>query len=196
MLCLAMLLSSNVCYSDDWPQWLGPNRDGVWREIGIVGSLPSTPSYRWRVNIGAGYAGPVVADGRVFVMDRHLAPDKENPDDPFTRGVVSGNERIVCLDEASGKILWVHTYDCPYTVSYASGPRATPTVDGDRIYTLGAEGDFFCLSAKDGSVIWQKDFKKDYGVKTATWGWASAPVDRRGPCDQHRWRQWKRGCCI
>jgi outer membrane protein assembly factor BamB len=174
-LSLILLGLGNAC-GDDWPQWLGPQRDGVWRETEIVDKLPSEPAYVWRTEIGAGYAGPAVANGRVFVMDRKLGNDAAPPADPFSQGLIPGTERAVCLDEATGKILWVHEYDCPYTVSYAAGPRATPTVDGDRVYTLGTEGDFFCLSVKDGSVKWQKDFKKDYGLKTSTWGWASAPL--------------------
>jgi outer membrane protein assembly factor BamB len=172
----ALLITGLPGHADDWPQWLGPQRDGVWRETGILKKLPAQPDYRWRVNIGSGYAGPAVADGRVFVMDRQLAKDAANPEDPFSQGTIPGSERVVCLDEATGKTLWIHEYDCPYTVSYAAGPRATPTVDGDRVYTLGTEGNFLCLDVKSGSVKWQKDFKKDYGVKTSTWGWASAPL--------------------
>ncbi len=172
----ALLITSFSGHAEDWPQWLGPKRDGVWRETGIVKKLPEQPDYRWRVNIGGGYAGPAVADGRVFVMDRQLAKEAANPEDPFSQGTIRGSERVVCLDEATGTTLWVHEYDCPYTVSYAAGPRATPTVDDDRVYTLGTEGNFLCLDVKDGSVKWQKDFKKDYGVKTSTWGWASAPL--------------------
>ena len=84
----------------------------------------------WRASIGAGYAGPSVSGGRVYVADRQLATGVKNPSDPFQRGKIQGTERVVCLKETDGKILWKHEYDCPYTVSYPAGPRATPLVSG------------------------------------------------------------------
>jgi hypothetical protein len=92
----------------------------VWRETGIVEKLPTNGlKYRWRVPIGGGYSGPAVANGRVYVMDRQLATGAKNPASAFTRGEIPGSERVLCLNEADGKILWQHEYDCPYTVSYA-----------------------------------------------------------------------------
>ena len=174
---LAVLVSvSNSLTAGDWPQWLGPQRDGNWRETGIVRSFPEQPDYRWRTPIAAGYSGPAVADGRVFVMDRQLSAGASNPEDPFSQGMIPGNERILCLDEATGEILWIHEYDCPYSISYAAGPRTTPAVDGDRVYTVGAEGNLKCLNTLDGSVIWEKDFNDDFEVRTPTWGFASHPL--------------------
>jgi len=92
------------------------------------------------------------------------------------RGRIPGTERVVCLEEASGKVLWTHEYDCPYTVSYAAGPRATPLVSGGKVYTLGAEGNVFCLDAVTGKEIWARDFKKDFSVQTPTWGFAGHPL--------------------
>src|SRR5579871_3006940 len=132
--------------ADDWPQWLGPQRDSVWRETGIVEKFPPNgPRVIWRTPIGAGYSGPSVSGGRVFVMDRLLATNTANPSDPMQRGVIRGNERLLCLDEKSGAILWRHEYECPYTVSYPAGPRTTPLVSGGKVYTLGAEGNLLCL---------------------------------------------------
>ncbi len=167
---------ATIATAADWPQWFGPQRDGVWRETGIVERLPAKPNYRWRIAVGGGYAGPAVANGRVFVMDRQLATGVGNPEDPFSQGTIPGTERVLCLDEATGAELWTHEYKAAYTVSYAAGPRATPTVDGDRVYTLGAEGNLKCLDVMNGAVQWEKLFTKDYGVKTATWGWSSAPL--------------------
>ena len=116
-------------FGDDWPQWRGPRRDGVWREDGIVKSLPPKLLFRWRTPIGAGYAGPAVAAGRVYVMDRVLEGGKKNPDDPFSQEPVEGFERVLCLDAGSGKILWIHKYPCKYHISYPSGPRVTPSVN-------------------------------------------------------------------
>jgi len=125
------LLATSGLRADDWPQWLGPQRDGVWRETGIVEKLPTNGfTYRWRVPIGGGYTGPAVANGRVYLMDRQLAKDAKNPANAFARGTIPGAERVLCLNEADGKIVWQHSYDCAYTVSYASGPRVTPVGAG------------------------------------------------------------------
>src|SRR5436190_19867374 len=115
--------------ADDWPQWFGPKRDSVWRETGIIEKFPDKgPVVLWRAPVGGGYSGPSVANGRVYVTDRQLAPGVNNPADPFQRGVINGSERILCLDESTGKTVWEHKYECPYTVSYAAGPRVTPLI--------------------------------------------------------------------
>src|SRR5262245_31406221 len=115
---------------DDWPQWLGPKRDGVWRETGLIEKVPAEGlPLRWKADIGPGYPGPGVADGRVFITGRALANDAKNHSQPFPqrpRGDIAGTERVLCFNEADGKFLWKHEYDCPYTVSYPNGPRASP----------------------------------------------------------------------
>src|SRR5436309_6171169 len=171
------LLSGYLLRAEDWAQWLGPNHDAVWRETGIIEKFPTGgPLVRWRANIGAGYAGPTVADGRVYIADRQLAPGVSNPADPFQRGKIQGVERVVCLNEADGKVLWKHEYDCPYTISYPAGPRVAPQVSGGKVYSLGAEGNLFCLDAKDGKVVWSHDFKKELGAQTPLWGFAGHPL--------------------
>ncbi|MEE2614877.1 MAG: PQQ-binding-like beta-propeller repeat protein [Verrucomicrobiota bacterium] len=174
----------------DWPQWLGSNRDAIWREDGILDSFPiDGPDLRWRTPIGSGYSGPSVSDGRVFVMDRlatksssaqaRLLHDGQPPRNiNFVRKLLPGKERLVCLNEADGKILWHHEWDCPYTTvaAYAIGPRATPTIDGDRVYALGAEGNLFAIQTKNGKVVWSHDFKKKYDLKIPEWGTASHPL--------------------
>ncbi len=100
-------LAISALRADDWPQWLGPQRDAVWRESGIVEKFPeSGVKVRWRVPIGGGYAGPAVARGRVYVVDRQLAKGATNPVNAFARGEIPGSERVLCLNEADGKILW------------------------------------------------------------------------------------------
>jgi outer membrane protein assembly factor BamB len=161
--------------ADDWPQWLGPKRDGIWREQGLIETFPKEgPLVRWRTPVGAGYAGPAVAGGRVFVLDRVTAPGAKPQQDPFQRGKFPGVERVLCFSEADGKPLWEHKYDCPYTMSYAAGPRATPTVDGDRVYTVGGEGHLFCLNVADGSVVWSKRLGDDGA--TPMWGYSAHPL--------------------
>ena len=142
---------SEISRADDWPQWLGPQRDGVWRETGIVDRFPeSGPKFRWRTPIGAGYSGPAVADGRVYITDRVLPDGTSNPSNAFSRSAVAGKDRVLCIEESSGKILWNHEYGSKYRVSYAAGPRTTPIVDGERIYTLGTMGELLCLAICNG----------------------------------------------
>jgi len=171
------LLWSGSARADDWPQWLGPQRDGVWRETGILDKFPAGgPTVRWRTPISAGYSGPAVAGGRVFVTDRVLAEGAKDPKDPFKRGNTPSTERVICLNQADGKILWTYSYDCPYTISYPLGPRTTPSVSDGRVYTFGAEGNLVCLGVEKGDLVWARDLKKDYGVKAPLWGFSSHPL--------------------
>src|SRR5205807_1118544 len=171
------VLPASTARADDWPQWLGPKRDSIWREAGVVEKFPAGgPPVLWRASVGGGYAGPAVAKGRVYLMDRQLATGTKNPADPFARGVIPGSERLLCLNETDGKPLWKFEYDCPYSVSYPAGPRTTPLVSGGKVYTLGAEGNLCCLEADSGQVVWSRDFKKDYNVKTPLWGFAGHPL--------------------
>ena len=171
------LALSPLARGDDWPQWLGPQRDGVWRETGIMARFPEGgPKTLWRTKIGAGYSGPAVAQGKVVITDRILAEGIKNPDSPFEKKPVTGSERVVCLDEATGKILWKHEYECPYQVSYGSGPRTTPVIAGDKVYTLGTMGDLYCLNLKDGSVVWSKKLTKEYDTQVPMWGFSGNPL--------------------
>jgi outer membrane protein assembly factor BamB len=166
--------------ADDWPQWLGPKRDAVWRETGILDKLPEGgPKVRWRAKVGAGYAGPAVAGGRVYLMDRILAEGAKNPAEPIPQRPkqgIPGSERVLCLNESDGSLLWKHEYDCPYKVSYPLGPRVTPVVSGGKVYTLGTEGNLFCLDTEKGKVVWEHDLKKDYKVETPMWGFSAHPL--------------------
>ena len=173
----ALLLAGYTVLADDWPQWLGPNRDSVWRESGIIEKFPANgPPVLWRASIGGGYAGPVVAEGRVYVADRQLSQGASNPADPFQRTEIRGYERVLCLNEADGKLIWKHEYECPYSISYGAGPRVAPLVSGGQVYTLGAEGNLLCLDARNGEVKWAHDFKKDFGIKAPMWGFAGHPL--------------------
>lgn len=172
---LAVAMFESGAGADDWPQWMGPSRDNIWREDGIIESFPEGgPKVLWRTPIAGGYAGPAVAAGKVFVTDYVTQSDVKV--DNFNRAEFSGSERVLCLDEASGKVLWTHEYPVKYTISYPAGPRCTPNVEGDRVYTLGAEGHLFCLNVADGSVIWSHDLKTQYGTKAALWGYAAHPL--------------------
>jgi len=177
LFCCVVLIGSGtlVASADDWPQWMGPGRDNVWRESGIVEKFPADgPKVLWKKPVAGGYAGPAIAGGKVFVTD--YVTEANVKIDNFSRNSSSGNERVLCLDEATGDQLWKYEYPVTYTISYPAGPRCTPTVDGDRVYTLGAEGHLICFQVADGKLLWSKDLKKDYQCKAALWGYASHPL--------------------
>jgi outer membrane protein assembly factor BamB len=161
---LVTLLSCRPSFADDWPQWRGPQRDGVWRETGIVKKFNKPQlDIAWRQKIASGYSGPTVADGRVYVTDRVVEPKQI--------------ERVHCFDAKTGKPLWSHAYDCAYRdVGYDAGPRASVTIDGGRAYSLGAMGHFFCFDADSGKNIWQKDLNSEYKIRMPIWGISAAPL--------------------
>lgn len=174
---LVLAATATPAAADDWPQWLGPKRDGVWRETGTIDTFPAGGAkVLWRAPVGMGYAGPAVADGKVYVPDRVLTEGQANPANPFDKAEVQGSERVQCLDARTGNKLWTHAYPSAYRISYAAGPRCTPTVDGDRVYALGAMGDLFCLEAASGAVRWAKNFVKDYKAEVPVWGFAAHPL--------------------
>ncbi|MFH1303084.1 MAG: PQQ-binding-like beta-propeller repeat protein [Planctomycetota bacterium] len=167
MLCASLISQSG--YSDDWPQWGGPQQDLVWRETGIVKTLPTSGLLPrvWSAPLGEGYSGPAVAEVNsrwcVYVTDRI-----------FKQRV--GYERVLCLDAETGKQIWNYEYPVEYSVSYPAGPRSTPVIDAGRVYTLGAQGHLFCFDAENGKVIWQKNFVEDFGTKLPTWGSVASPL--------------------
>jgi outer membrane protein assembly factor BamB len=165
-----------VVAADDWPQWMGPNRDDVWAETGIVEKFPAGgPRVLWRKPINGGFAGPAVAGGKVFVTDYVKASGDARPA-PTKRNELQGKERVLCLDAKTGEEIWKHEYECNYTISYPAGPRCTPTVDGDRVFTLGAMGDLLCLDAAKGTVIWSKNLPTAYKAPLPLWGYAGHPL--------------------
>jgi outer membrane protein assembly factor BamB len=131
---------------------------------------------RWRMPLAEGYAGPAVAAGRVYVTDFVPAKNGRGSPNPFDRGKIAGKERVLCLDEATGAEVWLHEYPCDYQVSYAAGPRTTPVVDGDRVYTLGTMGDLLCLETRSGKPIWSRNFIKDFNALVPLWGFAAHPL--------------------
>ncbi len=173
---LATLPLSGMTRGDDWPQWRGPSRGGVWNESGVRSDMPTDKlPVRWRVPAALGYAGPAVAGGKVFLFEYERLTGKIK-NDPGSRTKLEGLERLRCLNAATGKELWRHEYDRTYHVSYPSGPRCTPTVDGDRVYILGAEGDLKSLRTEDGKVVWEKSFHEEYGVESPLWGHSAHPL--------------------
>lgn len=153
-------LPSVVLRADDWPQWRGPNRDGVCGETGLLESFPAGGlKVRWRVPVGWGFSSPVVAQRRVYLADSEVKKPK-------------AKERLLCLDETTGKALWTHVYEVAYedwafNPTQEVGPVATPIVHKGKVYTLGRLGHLFCLDARKGEVLWQRNLQKDYRVAFA-----------------------------
>jgi len=169
LLLLSVFLSS-ACAAD-WPQWMGPNRDGVWREDGLCESFPASgPKVLWEAKCGGGYAGPAVADGRMFV------PDRQAQQKPPKSDAIPGTERLLCLDAATGKLLWEYSRDCPVTVDYSAGPRSTPTVHDGRVYFMGIHGRLACLECATGKVVWERELEKDFKCKAPMWGFSGHPL--------------------
>ena len=162
------VLPAGILQAEDWPEWRGLGRTGQWNETGILEEFPEDGlAVRWKTPIRGGYSGPVVAGGRVFVTDF----EETSP--------MQGRERVVCLDENSGEVLWSHSWDVSYARlmrSYAIGPRATPTVHQDLVYVVGATGVLKALRTDTGEVVWGKDFESDYGTEVPTWGVSGAPL--------------------
>ncbi|MCA9096725.1 MAG: PQQ-binding-like beta-propeller repeat protein, partial [Planctomycetaceae bacterium] len=154
---MILLLTSGLVRGDDWPQWMGPTRDGTWAETGIVRKLPKTLTPEWSVPVAGGYSGPAVANGKVFVLD-YLREEGNAANDPNNRAESKGKERVLCFNAETGKELWKHEYDCTYKISYPCGPRVTPTIKNGKVFTLGAEGDFLVLDEETGKLLWKKNF--------------------------------------
>ena len=173
--CVLCALAPN-CVGEDWPGWMGKNRDSVSHETGLLRAIPADGlKTLWRTPIAGGYAGPAVAGGRVVVTD-YVVKSGKNTNNSGSRDKQEGTERVLCLDADTGEQLWEHSYDRPYFISYGNGPRATPMIDGDRVYTLGAEGDLLCLRLDNGKVQWSKSLPAEYKFETSIWGHAAHPL--------------------
>jgi hypothetical protein len=161
---LLSLLVAGSALSDDWPQWRGPDRDGVWHEDGVVDAFAGDKiELRWRVPVSSGYSGPTVADGRVYLTDRVTKPEQA--------------ERVLCFDWRTGEKLWSFVYECEYrNVSYPAGPRASVIVRDGLAYAIGSMGHLHCLDAAGGELRWKKDLNAEYRIDMPMWGIAASPL--------------------
>ena len=167
-----VLISSTTYLSaEDWPQWRGINRDAVWNDSGVIDKFPDDGlTVKWSAPVRGGFAGPAVADGRVFVLDYQETPGSRTMD---------GHERLVVFDEETGALLWQQEWLATYRnlqIKFATGPRAVPTIDGPRVYTLGAAGMLSCFDTQTGELVWRVDTVTDYDSTVPVQGTSQAPI--------------------
>jgi len=145
----------------DWPNWRGPNHNGVSSETGWVATWPKDgPKVLWKASLGAGFASMAVSNGRVYAM-----------------GNINNNDILYCFDAATGKEIWKKSYPCPlYDKQHEGGPCGTPTVEGDAIYTFSKDGDAIRFNAATGEIVWHKNLKKELGLEYPTWYFAGSPL--------------------
>lgn len=150
--------------SQEWPDWRGKNRDGVWTETGIVKKFTGkTIPLKWSVPCGPGYSGPTVSGAMVYLTDRIEKPEPK--------------ERVLCFDANNGKVIWTYSYESHYgNVSYPNGPRASVVISDGKAYSLGTRGHLFCFDAKSGSVLWKRDLDREYQIIMPIWGIAATPL--------------------
>jgi outer membrane protein assembly factor BamB len=160
--------------AEDWPHWRGPRSDGTWNAPKLPQRWPADGLKPvWKQPVGGGYSAIIVADGRVYTMDREKLPKsaKDEADAP------DGYERILCYEAANGQPLWTHKYPTRYgNLDYPNGPRSAPTVHDGRVYALGAVGHLHCCDAVSGKVLWAKDLVKEHRARIPMWGLAASPV--------------------
>jgi len=147
--------------STDWPQWHGPDRSNVSKETGLLKTWPPAgPPLVWSASgIGAGYGAVAIKDEQIFVQ-----------------GSAGGRSVVYALNRADGKGRWSKALGPAGTNDKGSGPRSTPTVDGDRIYVLTENGDLACLKAQDGAAVWQRNILKDFGGRNIVWLLSESPL--------------------
>lgn len=147
----------------DWPNWRGPNHNGISTETGWSSDWPAAgPKVLWRADVGTGFSSFAVIGDRVFTMG--------NEDD---------EDSVVCLNVDTGEEMWRHTYAEPKAPNlYEGGPNSTPTADDGRVYTLSRQGKLFCLDAQNGEVKWSKDLVGEHGVEIPKqhWGLSGSPL--------------------
>ena len=144
----------------EWAQWRGPNRDGISSETGFLKNWPKEgPTVLWHIPLGDGYSGISISQGKVYTMS---AED----DDEF----------VICLDASNGAEVWRFRSGTKFTEQRGDGPRSMPTVDGNSVFALGAEGKLYALNAHNGTQLWSHNFIEEFDSKIPTWGFSSSPL--------------------
>ncbi len=160
---VALLLVAFVAplFAGDWPQWRGPNRNGISSETGWLDHWPAEgPPIAWKAAVGMGFSSFAVAAGRVY-----------------TTGNSENTDTLFCFDAATGRELWKHSYPADLGDKYfEGGTTGTPTVDGGRVFTFSRWGDLFCLEAATGKVVWTRNVPKETGARIPGWGFSGSPT--------------------
>lgn len=161
LLIAILFLSATRGFADDWGRWRGPTGDGISRETTWTSAWPPTgPAIRWRKAVGIGLSAVAVSQGRLFTM-----------------GNTDNVDAVVCLDAATGAEQWKYSYDSPLDARFFDGgPTATPTVDGESVYTLGRQGQLSCLSVASGRVKWSRNIQQETAARIPGWGFGGSPV--------------------
>jgi outer membrane protein assembly factor BamB len=155
-----VLLMVTSCCAGDWPQYLGPNHNGVSTETGFnTDWSQQTPQVLWRQSLGSGFGSAAVSQGKVYVLDR----------------IDSERDVFRCFDIHSGQELWQYTYEDPGRFSF-NGSRATPTIRGDKAFCVGPMGTVHCFDLIDRKPVWSRDFRKDFDAELPTWAFSQSPV--------------------
>jgi len=156
---LLSLVAPSIAAADDWPRWRGPGGDGICHEKGLLESWPKDLKPLWSAEVGKGYSGPVAKDGRVYQFS-----------------LIGGDDTLTCYDANTGKPLWTESYDGGWDGSYP-GTRATPYIEGDRIYTLGGSGELTARELASGEQLWRMNvLRKGAGGSALSWAQASNPL--------------------
>lgn len=158
---LALLVFLGVCAAD-WPQLMGPGRDGQTKETDLIDSWPAKgPPVVWQRDVGEGYASPAIAGGQLILFHR-----------------VADDDVVECLEAASGKEQWKFRYPTRYDDAYGkgNGPRSTPVIAGGKVFTLGAGGQLHCLDFATGKKLWSRMLHEDYRVKPSFFGVGTTPI--------------------
>ena len=150
----------------DWSRWRGPDLNGISAETGWLAKWPDDgPKRLWKAKVGTGFSSVSVANGKVYTLGNS------------GRGKGEEKDTVFCFDAATGKAIWSHAYEAKLDPKYYDGgPSGTPTVDGDRVFTLGKRGQLICFGAADGHVVWQKNIATETKGKRPTWGFAGSPL--------------------
>jgi outer membrane protein assembly factor BamB len=149
LLIMAHSCAQNTQSTEDWPQYLGPNRNSTSDQKGILRSWPENgPEVLWTVDVGIGFGGPVVKNGKVYLLDR---------DDKV-------GDIMRCFDFSNGKELWKFSYDAPGSVMFP-GSRSVPAVDGNYVYSCGHNGDLYCIDINTHKPVWNKNIWTEFGGK-------------------------------
>jgi outer membrane protein assembly factor BamB len=159
LLCLAGQVMAQA--NANWPQWRGPNRDGISKETGLLKQWPADgPALAWKAKgAGTGYSSFSISNGKLYTM-----------------GLRGDREFVVAFDVATGKEVWATAHGGAFRNDRGDGPRGTPTVDGDRVYSLGGNGDLSAIDARTGKLIWTKNVLQEFGGSNITWGISESPL--------------------